>query len=134
MEQMHCIRDVFAMHSRCIRDAFARRERNAAVRARYAKSDVNGGFSCLIGEQQGPEDYTDGSPGRLDEVGGETLGTRSRGAGSRAARGHRSRDSAPAESGHEQSCPRARIQVTVLPDYRLTGNQQERPVANRSAN
>jgi len=114
--------------TRCIRDAFARRERNAAIRARYAKSDVNGGFSCLIGEQQGSEDYTDGSPGRLDEVGGETSGTRSCGAGGRAARGHRSRDSASAESGHEQSCPRARIQVTVLLDYILAEDQQERPV------
>lgn len=82
-------------------------------RARFATSDVNGVLLCLIGEQQRSEDHTDGSPRWLHEVGGETLSTRSRGAGSRAAGGHRSRDSAPAESRHEQSRARARVQVAA---------------------
>lgn len=68
----------------------------------------------LIGEQQRSEDYTNGSSGWLDEVGGETFGTRSRGAGSRAAGRRRSRDSVAAESCNEQSCARARIQVREL--------------------
>lgn len=82
-------------------------------RASFVTSDVNGVHLYLIGEQQGSEDYTDCSPWWLDEVGGEAFGTRSRGAGSRAARGHRGRDSAPAESSDEQSRARARIQVTT---------------------
>lgn len=68
----------------------------------------------LIGEQQRSEDHTNGSPGWLDEIGGETLGTRSRGSGSRATGGRRSRDSTSAESCDEQSCSRARIQVREL--------------------
>lgn len=70
-------------------------------------------FIYLIGEQQRSEDYTNCSPRWLDEVGGEASGTRPRGAGSRAAGGHRGCDTAPAESSDEQSRPRARIQVTT---------------------
>lgn len=78
-----------------------------------------------IGEQQRSKDYTNGSPGWLDEVGGETLGTRSRGAGSRATGGHRSRDSPSAESCNKQSCTRARIQVRKLIPRTNMNNQQE---------
>lgn len=102
--------------SRCTLMRFAehkQRQRLRKERARFATSDVNRVLLYLIGEQQRSEDYTDGSPRWLHEVGGETLSTRSRGAGSRAEGGHRSRDSALAESRHEQSRACARLQVAA---------------------
>lgn len=66
----------------------------------------------LPGEQQGAEDYTDGSSRRLDQVGREAFSARTRCAGGRATRGRRRRDAAATEPGHQQSRPRARVQVT----------------------
>lgn len=88
-------------------------ERETRGRANFATSGVNGVHLYLLGEQQRTEDYTNCSPWWFDEVGGEALGTRSRGASSRAAGGHRGRDFAPAKPGDEQSRARARIQVAT---------------------
>lgn len=66
----------------------------------------------MPGEQQGAEDYTDGPSRRLDEVGCEAFSARTRCTCGRATRGRRRRNSSASKSGHQQSCPRARVQVT----------------------
>lgn len=66
----------------------------------------------ISGQQQGPEDYPDGTP-RLDEDGGQALGTGSRGTRRGAARGRRGGNSAAAQSRDQQSRARARLQVCV---------------------
>jgi len=88
----------------------------------HATSDMNDVHLYLIGEQQRSENYTNCSPWWLNEVGGETLGTRSRGAGSRTAGGHRSCDSAPAKSSDEQSRARTCIQVIMSIYYTANKN------------
>jgi len=71
-------------------------------------------FIFDIGEQQRSEDYTNCSSWWLDEIGSQTFGTGSRGAGSRTAGRHRGRDFAPAKSSDEQSRTCACIQVIIF--------------------
>lgn len=95
---------------RNVSQSTSRGAKKATVCARdFAINDMNVVHLYLIGEQQRPEDYTNCSPWWFDEVSGEAFGTRSCGAGSCAAGGHRGRDSAPAKSSDEQSRACARI-------------------------
>lgn len=106
-------RRILAIHEVQTKPQFAQGTCARAHNLRNHRSNVNGVYLYLIGEQQRSENYTNCSSWWLDEIGSQTLGTGSRGAGSRTAGGHRGRNSAPAESSDEQSRACARIQVTI---------------------